>query len=216
MGNRGSKYLAGSILLAMSLIIFLLYQFMAFFVALNGGYDTRDAFVFAVVPLLGPLFCCFQLMLAGAGWPAILLLLFASGSVTALGWAYFRDRYKKGGQAAELRPDDQDVPLTKPHVLGPQSLPDIVCSPKPQPIPENMPFPKPQPMPENMPAPKPVRLPETSPKPKAAPAVNQNNITRELKSENVKPPQTAGKTDADLTEKYGEVLKDVLSILNKY
>ena len=198
-------------LFAMAIVMVLLLQIMSFFVALNGGYSTRHALVFVLVPMVGPLFCCFQLMLAGTGAPLILLLLFVPCSLSILGWARICDNCKnvlRSGFYFNGNHNDINIPLK---ILYEQKLPKnttaqtIKTTKKPQPLPVTNPPPKPQQLPT-----KPVNYRTEDDKTEIK-TVKQT-IEYETKvhdKKNIDPPKTGD-------PEYDNALRDVLSILNKH
>jgi hypothetical protein len=214
-------------LFAMAVIMILLLQLMSFFVALNGGYNIRHALVFMLVPMIGPLFCCFQLMLAGTGAPMILVALFVPCSLSILGWARICDDCKNAfnsGIDFNGSQYNKNVPLK---ILSEQTLPKNSSSqtikpmPKPQPLPVDSPPPKPQPLPINSPPPKPQPLPI---KPENLRQKNDKTEIQTVKQTTVIPTKDETKArDQRIIDppktgvpEYDNALRDVLSILNKH
>lgn len=225
--NFNARLRYSYVLFVMSLVFFILLQLMTFFVALDGGYDSQSAFVFMTVPLLGPLFCSIQLLLAGTGSPAILILLFLSYTFTLLGWARFRDQYKTDcridGHSTAVR-DIGGVSLNQLHSLKSQPVQKLKSQPaaQPKPIQPTASAQKPR----SAPAPKPIPLTEPTPTPKTVPAqkplpapksISQPVPKRDSASvKTAEAPKNANKPKTGIGEKYDKILDDVLSILNKY
>lgn len=205
-------------LFALAVIMVLLLQLMSFFVALNGGYTAQHAFVFMMVPMVGPLFCSFQLMLADAGAPMILIMLFVPCSLSILGWARICDNCKNvlsPGFDFKSNQYDSNISLK---MLSEQTLPknSIKPTPKPQPLPVTGPSPKPQPLPVTSPPPKPQPL---KIKPVNHSKENDKTEIKTVKQTEKFETKVHVKNNIDLPKtgdtEYDNALRDVLSILNK-
>ncbi|MDD2362270.1 MAG: hypothetical protein PHH84_04845 [Oscillospiraceae bacterium] len=194
------------ILLALSIILTLLLQGMTFFVAVNAGYEEMNSLIYAAVPYIGPLICCFQLILSGIGSPLIILALLIPCFLTMVGWAYLRDEYTRILYSESI--SEAEIQSKKYGFTTPQ--------PKPSPIPEFQPKPKPMPIPvpkpETLPQPQPIKKPVIQP-----PPAQQETELHEAHAYNVKPNETneAAAAKKTVDEEYNKALQDVLAILNK-
>ncbi|MDD3832387.1 MAG: hypothetical protein PHR18_00625 [Oscillospiraceae bacterium] len=194
------------ILLVLSIILTLLLQGMTFFVGVNAGYEEMKSLIYAIVPYIGPLFCCFQLLLSGIGAPLIIVALFIPCILTLMGWAYLRDEYsrrlyKNSIIESEIRSNQRDFTRSQPR---PMPMPEFQPKPKPMPVPV--------PRPDTLPQPQPVK------RPVAQPGIEpQGTEENKENAYNVKPDSIdeAAATKKSANDEYDKALQDVLSILNK-
>lgn len=222
------------LLLIVTFMFVFILQGMCFFVALDGGYDSDRALIFSLIPLAGPLFCGFQLVIAGTGTPLILFALFIPCALPALGSAYFSDQYKLAVYEASkpenpVLPDALDILTRNPE----KKRFDYDLESQPKAPPAAQPLPVKQPAPE--PRPLPVKPEKTQPQPVKKNGETNNAVKQPLERATVKtendipylqkteeyqkissePSPRGTGSDRESNEEYDKMLRDVLSILNK-
>lgn len=205
-GEKNPMRFYRRLLLGLGVAVLMLWQAATAFTALNAGVLLNHAVLMAAVPVIGPLFCMMQMLLAGAGSPLVLLLLFAAVLLLFLGSAYYRDRELRGEGAPESAGAAAFTALTENNGQTVR-MPETPARPVPRPIPPapipSTPFSSPRPRPIPMPPqPGPAVQPlqkVSQPAPMPAPLENAPAEKQAVRSGPAEDP----------------VLKDVLSILNK-
>lgn len=190
------------LLLILSVLLLALLQVMTFFVALNGGYLTSRALIMAIVPALGPLFCAFQLLLAGTGAPLVLVLIFAPSALALWASLTVREHCTCEGEEMPFLPvsDFTPTPIDTFRVRVPQPVIETAAATTESTIPVAASVKEP------------VIVAAASSRPSASTAPDApmpSAVTAPVPAPAAAPERRTG------NEEYDRALQDVLSILNK-